>query len=120
MELWLANRGRLVFLVTVCALLASVEALIPLFRYRQGRLRRSLPNVGLALGVVFTNLLFATFTASTLTWISRNGLGLLSRIGSHRVILIATGIAGLDLFAYAAHRLLHKVPVGWRFHRAHH
>lgn len=50
MELWLTDRGRLAVLVATCALLWSIEALVPLFRYRRGRLRRAFPNLVLALG----------------------------------------------------------------------
>jgi sterol desaturase/sphingolipid hydroxylase (fatty acid hydroxylase superfamily) len=35
-------------------------------------------------------------------------------------VTVAVGIAGLDLFTYFAHVLLHKSPMAWQFHRVHH
>jgi sterol desaturase/sphingolipid hydroxylase (fatty acid hydroxylase superfamily) len=120
MELWLNDRFRLGLLLSVCALLASVEVLVPLFQYRRGRFRRAVPNLVLAGGVVLTNLALASFSASLLGWVNRNEIGLASGIRSHPWMLTAAGVAGLDLSAYVAHFLLHKVPLGWKLHRVHH
>src|SRR5581483_5069233 len=120
MELWLTDRFRLGLLLAVCALLASVEALAPLFLYRRGRLRRALPNLALSVGVVLTNLALASLMASFSALVTRNKVGLLAGIRSHPWILMAAGVAGLDLFGYFAHLLLHKIPLGWKFHRVHH
>jgi sterol desaturase/sphingolipid hydroxylase (fatty acid hydroxylase superfamily) len=120
MDLWLNDRLRLGLLLSVCALLASVEALLPLFQYRRGRLRRALPNLVLAGGVLLTNLSLASLTASLSAWVCRNNIGLLSGIRLHPGLLTAAAIVGLDLSAYVAHLLLHKIPLGWKFHRVHH
>jgi len=120
MEWWLTDRSRLAVLVIACALLWSIEALVPLFRYRSGRLRRALPNLVLALGVVLVNLAFASLMAALSGVVVRNNFGLLSGMRLHPGILLVLGIAGLDLFAYIAHFLLHKMSAGWRFHRVHH
>jgi sterol desaturase/sphingolipid hydroxylase (fatty acid hydroxylase superfamily) len=107
-------------LLAAYALLWSVEAFIPLFRYQPGRWRRALPNLALAVGVMAVNLAMASATASLSSAVRREHIGLLAGLGSHPWLLVALGIAGLDLFAYFAHRLLHKIPLGWRFHRVHH
>lgn len=120
MELWLSDRIRLVLLISFCALLASVEALVPLLPYRRGRLRRALPNLALAAGVILTNVALASLMASLSALVTRHGIGLLAGLRSHPWMLLAAGVAGLDGFAYLAHRLLHKFPLGWRFHRVHH
>jgi sterol desaturase/sphingolipid hydroxylase (fatty acid hydroxylase superfamily) len=109
---------RLGLLLVACAVLSSIEALYPLFRYPRGRLRRAVPNLMLAVGVVLVNILVATLTASTL--IAGSNIGLRSVMRAHPWIAGIAGIAGLDLFAYVAHRLLHKMPIGWRFHCIHH
>jgi sterol desaturase/sphingolipid hydroxylase (fatty acid hydroxylase superfamily) len=120
LELLLADRTRLILLLAACALLASIETVVPLFRYRAGRLWRAFPNLVLALGVVLTNLALASLTASVSAWVTQNDIGLLSRSRSHPWVLIPAGVAGLDLFAYIAHRLLHKIPQAWKFHCVHH
>lgn len=120
MELWLTDRFRLMLLLIFCALLASIETLVPLFQFRQGRLRRALPNLMLTAGVLLTNLALASLMASvsaiTIAW----RFGLFGGLRSHRWLLMAAGVAGLDFFAYLAHLLMHKIPLGWRFHRVHH
>ncbi len=120
MDWWVTDQNRLAVLVAACTLLWSVEALVPLFRYRRGRWRRVFPNLALALGVLLTNLAFASMTAWLSTLVTRNNFGLLSSLRSHRLILLALGVAGLDFSAYVAHVLLHKMPLGWKFHRVHH
>lgn len=120
MELWLSDRNRLAALLAACALLWSIEALVPLFQYQRGRLRRAVPNLMLALGVVVANLALASMTAALSAAVIRHNFGLLSGMHSHAWILLIAGVAGLDFFAYLAHLLLHKIPVGWRFHRVHH
>lgn len=120
MGLWLSDRNRLVFLLTACALLSSVEFLVPLFRFRQGRIRRALPNLLLAAAVVLMNLTVASVAASVSAMVTRHGIGLFAGMHLQRWIVLIAGIAGLDLFAWFAHVLLHKVPVGWTFHRVHH
>lgn len=120
MEFWLTDLGRLAVLITACALLSSIEALLPLFRYRRGRLRRAVPNLTLALGVVLTNLAFASMTASVSAVVVRRHFGLLSGMRSHNWVLLLFGVVGLDFFAYLAHVLLHRMPLGWKFHQVHH
>ena len=120
MQLWLTDRARLGVLLAACALLASIEVLVPLFRYRPGRFRRALPNLVLAAGVLLTNLGFASIIASVSGVVTRRGIGLLGGLHLRPWILLLVGVAGLDFFAYAAHLFLHKLALGWRFHRVHH
>ena len=120
MELWFSDRNRVVVLLTACALLSSVEFLVPLFRYRPGRIRRALPNLLLAAVVVLMNLIFASLTALVSAMAERHGIGLFASMHLPRWIFLIAGVAGLDLFAWFAHVLLHKAPLGWRFHRVHH
>src|SRR5215831_3092830 len=109
------DKGRLAVLLGACALLASLELVTPLFRYRSGRARRALPNLMLAAGVVVTNLVLASVTASVSSIVTRKGIGVLAKVHADLWGLLMLGVAGLDLFAYLAHVLLHKLPLGWRF-----
>lgn len=120
MDWCLTDRTRLAALLAVCALLSSLELLIPLFRYHPGRLRRALPNLILAAGVVLTNLTVASVTASVSAIVTHRGIGVFAGIRLRPWALALLGIAGLDFSAYVAHLLLHKLPLGWRFHRVHH
>jgi sterol desaturase/sphingolipid hydroxylase (fatty acid hydroxylase superfamily) len=120
MDLWLTDRARLAALLAACALLSSIEILIPLFRYQPGRFRRAAPNIILAAGVVLTNLALASVTASVSAIVTHRGIGFFAGTRLRPWILLLLGIAGLDLSAYLAHLLLHKLALGWRFHRVHH
>src|SRR5690242_18993185 len=78
MDLWLSDRVRLLALLSFCALLWSTESLVPLFRYRKGRLRRALPNLALALGLVVTNMALASLSAAVSIFVTQHRLGLLA------------------------------------------
>ena len=99
---------RLILLIAFCALLWSLEGILPLRRYADARVRRRLPNIALAAIVVAMNLALSMFVAALA---SENAVSL-----SHAVV----GIAALDLATYTAHVLLHKSALAWRFHRVHH
>jgi sterol desaturase/sphingolipid hydroxylase (fatty acid hydroxylase superfamily) len=120
MDLWITDRTRLIILLLACALLSSIELLVPLFRYRRGRLRRASPNLFLAAGVLMTNLALASITAGLCAVVTQWHVGLLAGTRIRPWMELVLGVAGLDLFAYLAHVLLHKLPVAWRFHRVHH
>src|SRR5690348_17861760 len=92
----------------------------PIISLSIGKVGRALPSLVLALGVVLVNLAFASLMAALSGVVVRNNFGLLSGMRLHPGILLVLGIAGLDLFGYIAHFLLHKMSAGWRFHRVHH
>jgi sterol desaturase/sphingolipid hydroxylase (fatty acid hydroxylase superfamily) len=46
--------------------------------------------------------------------------GLFNRIDAPNLVAFAVTLAALDLFAYAQHYVLHRVPMLWRLHRTHH
>lgn len=114
------NEARLSALVVGCGILWVIEALAPLYHFRPGRMRRSLPNLGLTLTTVALNLLLGIGAAALVAWSSRHGVGLLPTLDLPAWAALAVGVVSLDLAAYWAHVLLHRVPFGWRLHRVHH
>ena len=56
MRFWLTDQTRLMALVALCTLLWSLESIVPLYRYQDSRVRHALPNVGLTLMLILTNL----------------------------------------------------------------
>ena len=115
-----SEHSRLLILIFICALLWSLESFIPLNRYANERLRSSLPNIGLTVGLVLTNLLLSFASARVASLAHDNQFGLLFLFELAPWIVLIVGIAALDLFAYLAHMLLHKSWLGWQFHRVHH
>jgi sterol desaturase/sphingolipid hydroxylase (fatty acid hydroxylase superfamily) len=120
MQALLTDQVRVLALVGLCGLLWSLESIVPLYRYQNGRVRHALPNVALAVILVLTNLALSFSSAYLATFVVRNGVGLLALFVLPAGVQALLGIAALDLFAYLSHLLLHKWWLGWQFHRVHH
>jgi len=115
----LSEPARLFALIIACALLWSVESVAPLYRY-ETRFRRKLPNIALAVLLVFTNLILSFATVSVAEFVTKREFGLFFLWTQPPWLLGLLGIVSLDLFTYLAHVLLHKSWLGWQFHRVHH
>ena len=116
----LTDQARLVMLIGLCGLLWAVESILPLYRFRNSRVRHALPNVALTLVLVITNLSLSFSSAYLADFSVRNGIGLFPFLDLPSWSQIILGVLALDLFAYFAHVLLHKSWLGWQFHRVHH
>lgn len=120
MNILLSEPSRVLLLVIGCAVLWSLESLLPLFRFRDRRLRRALPNIGLTVLLLLTNLALSFAAAAVANFAISHRVGLLFLLELPVWANVLAGIAALDFFAYIAHVLLHKTPLAWRFHRVHH
>lgn len=107
--------------VTVIVLLWMWESLQPFFAGVTSRKKHALVNLILALLNV---MIISIFIATVITWISTYS-------ATHRVGLLylanlpwwAHGILAflvVDIWTYFWHRLNHRLPFLWRFHRVHH
>ena len=103
----------LLLLIAVCAVLWSLES-------GEHRRQHVVPNVGLTIIVLLTNLALSFAAAGVAGYAVSHRTGLLFRMQLPDWANVVIGIAALDLFAYVAHVLLHKMPFAWRFHRVHH
>lgn len=120
MQLWLSEQARLSALIFFCALLWTLESIVPLYRYGKDRLPHAFPNVTLALLLILMNLAFSVSSAWLAAFIARNGIGLFFLLELSPLTKLILGVAALDFFGYLAHLLLHKSWLGWQFHRVHH
>jgi sterol desaturase/sphingolipid hydroxylase (fatty acid hydroxylase superfamily) len=109
---------RVLLLVAVCAVLWSLESVVPLHRFPGRRLR--LANVGLTVLLLLTNLALSFAAASVSSLAISHRIGVLFLVRLPQWMNVVAGIAALDFFAYVAHVSLHKSPLAWRFHRVHH
>ena len=116
----LTDQSQLLFLIVICTILWSAESIIPLYNQTEGRVRHAIPNIGLALLLIITNLGLSTGLAYVQTFTSDSHLGLFEILRLPSWAQLILGIVALDLFAYFAHVLLHKSWFGWQFHRVHH
>ncbi|HEX6623548.1 MAG TPA: sterol desaturase family protein [Pyrinomonadaceae bacterium] len=120
MQFWLSEQARLSALIILCALLWTLESVVPLYRYGRDHLPHAFPNVALALLLVLTNLALSAGTARLAAFSNSHRVGLFHLLELLPLLALILGVAALDFFGYLAHLLLHKSRLGWRFHRVHH
>jgi sterol desaturase/sphingolipid hydroxylase (fatty acid hydroxylase superfamily) len=112
---------RLGVFVTVLALLALLETLVPRRRGEARRWRRWPGNLGMvALDTILVRILFPTAAVGVALAAEANDLGLLNQLALPVWLAVAVAIVALDLIIYAQHRLFHAAPWLWRLHRVHH
>ncbi|HMF94310.1 MAG TPA: sterol desaturase family protein [Vicinamibacterales bacterium] len=108
-------------IVTVMAIAALLETLVPMFVGRERTRGRRAANLGLTVVVFLLNWLLTSVAAIVALALSVRSAG---RFGSFTVSLplqIVSGVVLLDFSTgYLAHRIMHMWPTMWRFHRVHH
>ena len=83
--------------------------------------RRWLTNIGLFLiGQLCIRLIVPVSGLAVAYAAAHEGFGLLSVGSLPAAVTIVLGVLLLDVWKYAEHRLLHVVPILWRFHVVHH
>ena len=108
----------------VMAVLLLWEGAAPFFlqfRSKGGRLSHGTKNVFLGImNAVVTALVFTGLWLTVADWAAAHHFGLL-RLTELPPWLHATGaVLLLDLWTYWWHRVCHRVPMLWNFHRVHH
>ncbi|MEJ7740197.1 MAG: sterol desaturase family protein [Chitinophagaceae bacterium] len=66
------------------------------------------------------NIFWATVTVFSIEWLNHNQVGLFYLIDLPVWVKLLLGVAMIDLVTYWFHRMSHRVPLLWRFHRVHH
>jgi sterol desaturase/sphingolipid hydroxylase (fatty acid hydroxylase superfamily) len=110
---------NLTIILTVMAIGALLETLLPMFvasRSKQGRRKANLGLTALSFG---SNWLLSSVAAAAA--LTMRPAGLLKGLGWPIWAEIALGIVVLDFsVGYLSHRTMHMWPRMWRFHRIHH
>lgn len=113
---------RLMIFAAILAVMALWEAVAP-YRPKEvvRRPMRWLTNFGLLL----TSAALARFTIgavmiATAVWAREQGWGLNNLVGLPPILAGLITIVVLDCAIYWQHRLMHMIPILWRFHRVHH
>lgn len=102
------------------AVLWSWESFRPLFA-RPARIRHAINNLAIAIfNTVILALTIGTFTVLLADWSSRRHLGLLHIPAIPSLARLLLSLLLLDAWMYAWHRMNHRLPFLWRFHRMHH
>ncbi|PAP75102.1 sterol desaturase family protein [Rubrivirga marina] len=102
-------------------LLESAHPFFELFRARRERSRHLVRNLVLgAINSVIVAVVFAGLWVAAAVWAEARGLGLLNAVGLPPWAHALGAVLALDAWTYAWHRMNHRVPFLWRFHRVHH
>lgn len=107
--------------IAFLAALWTWETLFPLIHGRSGRMRHAGRNIAVALlNTAVLALLFGAATVGVASWTAERQIGLLNWLGVPSPWRLLPALLLLDGWLYAWHRLNHRVPLLWRFHRMHH
>lgn len=114
---WIALGLLMLFLIW-----ESRRPFFDFFRKRgRRRLLHGITNVALAaINFVAIVLIFASGWAWASAFSARHGIGLLHLFAAPWWVKMLLALLVLDLFTYWFHRLSHRLPFLWRFHRVHH
>jgi sterol desaturase/sphingolipid hydroxylase (fatty acid hydroxylase superfamily) len=109
---------KLVIVVTTILSLLILENKFPFFRFHNSLKSRITNNFGLG---VINSIVSSLFTIAVAHYISldRSHVGIVGMI-SIPIIAGTVSFLVLDLYMYFWHRLMHRLPIAWRFHRIHH
>lgn len=111
--------------LSLLAILLAWESFLPFFAHFAGhaaeRARHALKNLVLGvLNSLLIGLIFASLWWATAEWAQTRDFGLLNRLDMPDWARLGATFLLFDAWMYAWHRLNHRVPFLWRFHRTHH
>ncbi len=119
------SQWRSISALSLLVILLTWESLVPFFAFFAGdtreRARHGLKNLALGiLNSVLTGLGFAAMWWTTAQWAQAHGFGLLNWLTLPAWARLAGVFLLFDAWMYSWHRLNHRIPFLWRFHRVHH
>lgn len=127
MEIALQQLGgwRIATALAMLTLLLAWESLAPFFTYFAGnprdRTRHGFRNLLLGvLNALMTGLAFAALWWIASQWAREREFGLLNWLRPPAWLRITLALLLFDAWMYWWHRLNHRLPFLWRFHRTHH
>jgi sterol desaturase/sphingolipid hydroxylase (fatty acid hydroxylase superfamily) len=116
-----ATTLRLICFAGILLVMALWEVAAPRRPLTRSKATRWANNLGLTLfNTVLARLLLPTAAVGVALVATEQGWGLLNRLTLPDWAVGLLAIGGLDLVVYSQHRLFHRVPLFWRFHRMHH
>jgi len=108
-------------LAMLLAMWGWLEAVRPLRRRTQARSRRWPANAAVAVtAIVMMRAVSIPVALTVAVGVTAAGGGLMGWLGVPGLAAGALGFGLLDYTTYVWHRLNHRVPLLWRFHRVHH
>ena len=105
----------------VLGLLLALEYWIPLRTSLQSKFHHVSTNLTIAgVNAILANFSFGGLYIAWTRHTSEQGWGLLNALGLGPIGNLLASLFLLDLFGYGIHWAHHRIPILWRFHRAHH
>lgn len=102
-------------------LLEGAHPFFELFGERRERGRHLARNLVLgAVNSVLVAVVFAGLWVAAAAWAEARGIGILRLADLPTWLHAILAVLALDAWTYAWHRMNHRVPFLWRFHRVHH
>jgi sterol desaturase/sphingolipid hydroxylase (fatty acid hydroxylase superfamily) len=89
------------------------------FKYNK-RPQHLINNILFQVVFLIGNFFWATVTVFSIEWLNNHQVGLFYMIDLPVWVKLIAGVAMIDLVSYWFHRMAHRVPLVWRFHRVHH
>jgi len=125
MNNWPPETYRTLATVVVLLLLLTWESLAPFFiqftRTPAARARHALRNLGLGgLNAALNGLVCVGLWLAVAHWAEQHRFGLLHWVKFPTWAHLPSAFILLDLWMYGWHRMNHRIPFLWRFHRVHH
>lgn len=107
----------------VLAALLAWETVHPFFHFPKGwkRIRHGFRNFALTfLNAIVSSLVFVGLWWAAAAWAAGRSFGLLHWLTLPTWLEWLTAVLLLDAWTYFWHRINHRIPFLWRFHRVHH
>lgn len=112
---------QIVAAAIVLILLWTVETVAPFLPNRQRRFRHAARNISIGLfNSIVLAVLFAPIFFLITTWTQNNHFGLLHLFELQVWTSTVAAILFQDAWMYFWHRINHRIPFLWRFHKVHH
>ena len=112
---------RLALFFGIFAVMALWEILSPRRPLTQSKGQRWFSNISLVVfNTLLLRLLFPTATLGAAYYAQHNNWGLFNQFEIPSSLVVVLSVLLLDLLIYWQHRIVHVVPLFWRFHRVHH
>jgi sterol desaturase/sphingolipid hydroxylase (fatty acid hydroxylase superfamily) len=106
--------------IGMMVLFYSLEQLLNTqFKFKK-RPQHLLHNISFQVVFYLINLLWATVTVFSIEWMNKQEIGLFYMFDLPLWAKLVLGVMIFDFVSYWFHRIAHRTPVLWRFHRVHH
>ncbi len=109
-----------VIIIAGLAVFMTLETLLPFMMHSTYRKKQKWHNLGNVLVSFVLNAALSGVITSAIIYANDSHFGLLHLLPLPVWANFVIGMLFCDLNSYVAHRLYHRVPLFWKFHRVHH